>query len=118
MTLTLRIFFVTGILMFCIIIFLMLRKRNLNLKYTLLWIFAAIIMLVISIDPNIIVFISRAIGIETPVNTVFVIGSIFSLLIILSLTVIVSRSNNRIRKLTQTVALLEHRLRNLEEKQN
>jgi hypothetical protein len=114
MTLSLRIFLIVGILAFFLIIFLMLRKKNLNLKYTLLWIFAALIMLIVSIYPSVIYSISKIIGIETPVNTVFVIGGIFSLLLILSITVIVSHFNNRIRKLSQTIALLDYKLRKLE----
>jgi hypothetical protein len=113
MTLSLRIFFIAGIVIFISIILLLLRKKNLNLKYTLLWLFSALVLLVVSIQPNIVYLISKIIGIEAPVNTVFVIGSIFTLLLILSLTVIVSHLNNRIRKLTQEIALLDYKLRDL-----
>ena len=53
-------------------------------------------------------------GIAAPVNTVFLFAGMFSLIIILSLTMIVSHLNNRIYRIVQTQAILEKRVRDLE----
>jgi len=59
---------------------------------------------------------AKLLGIRTPSNAIFIVEALFSMLIILSLTSIVSLQMLRIRKLTQTQALLEKRVRDLEKK--
>ena len=88
-----------------------LSRKELNLKYSLAWIFADISMLIITVFPQIIYFVGDAIGIATPVNTIFLFSGMFMILILLTLTFIVSRLNNRVYRLTQSIALLERRLR-------
>jgi hypothetical protein len=112
--LSLRIFLICSILVYLLIIIYMLRKKSLNLKYTLLWLFSALVMLIVIIFPNIIYGLSALAGVINPVNMVFVFLGMFSLLILLSLTLIVSHLNNKIRNLTQSNALLEERIRKLE----
>ncbi len=116
MNATLRIFLFIVIIIFMAIILQLLRKRKLNLKYSLLWIFSGICLLVLLIFPQIIYAICGFVGIETPVNVVYVIEAIFILMILLSLTTIISSMSDNIRRLIQTTALLEKRVRELEEK--
>lgn len=115
MVLNLRMFLVASILVYMYIIFYFLRKRNLNIKYTLLWLFSAVIMLIVTIFPSIINFIAHILGVIDPVNIVFTIEGMFSLLILLSLTLIVSDLNHKFRILAQNMGLMEERLRRLED---
>lgn len=92
----------------------MLRKDKLNLKYTLVWMLTAFIMLLFSVFPEIAFSISSLIGIIEPVNAVFLFAIMFILLILFTSTIIFTRTSARIRKLSQDVALLEHRLREVE----
>jgi hypothetical protein len=92
----------------------LLIKKRLNLKYSLVWMLSAFLMLIISLFPGIVVCVGALIDIATPVNTIFLFAGMFSILIILTLTVIVSHMNSRIYKLTQIIALLEKRVRELE----
>ncbi|ALU13509.1 hypothetical protein ACH52_0680 [Eubacterium limosum] len=114
MNLNLRLFLVICILVYLGIIINLLRKKKLNLKYTLIWLFSGIIMLVVSIFPQIINFLSSIIGIVDVTNAVFILEGMFVLVILLSLTSIVSHFNDRNRELIQKVALLEKRVRELE----
>ena len=114
MNLNLRLFLVICILVYLGIIINLLRKKKLNLKYTLIWLFSGIIMLVVSIFPQIINFLSSVIGIVDVTNAVFILEGMFVLVILLSLTSIVSHFNDRNRELIQKVALLEKRVRELE----
>lgn len=116
MVLQLRIFLIIGILIYLLIIFHLLKRKKLNLKYTLIWLLAAFVMLISAVFPDIINRISSLVGIVSPVNLVFVLEGMFVLLILLSLTTIVSHMNQRIYKLTQTQALLEKRVREMENK--
>lgn len=114
MNLNLRLFLVICILVYLGIIINLLRKKKLNLKYTLIWLFSGIIMLIVSIFPQIINFLSSVIGIVDVTNAVFILEGMFVLVILLSLTSIVSHFNDRNRELIQKVALLEKRVRELE----
>jgi hypothetical protein len=118
MDITLRIFLIIGILIFLVIILQLLKKKKLNLKYTLVWLLSAFVMLVAAIFPGIVNAVARLIGIISPVNFVFVLEGMFVLLILLSLTAIVSHINNRIYKLIQSLAILEKRVRELEEEKS
>lgn len=116
MSLTLQIFLIICLLIFLIVITRFLITKRLNLKYTLMWFFAVFAMLIITVFPDIVTFISKLVGIASPVNMIFLFAGMFSLLIILTLTMIVSHLNNKVHRLSQTQALLEKRIRDLENK--
>lgn len=106
-------------LIVCSVIFLavivhFLAKKRLNLRYSLVWLGAGLGMLAIAVFPQIVKVVGGLIGIDTPVNTVFLFAGMFMLLIIFTLTIIVSHMNNRIYRLTQMQAILEKRVRELE----
>lgn len=113
---TLRIFLIIIILIYLIVIIDLLKRKKLNLKYSLIWLFSSLFLLLLVIFPDIVYNFSNFIGIATPVNVVFVVEAIFVLMILLSLTTIVSYLNEQNRKLTQHIALLEKRVRDLERK--
>lgn len=94
----------------------MIRKRKLELKYALAWIAVLVLVLLVDIVPAILNVLSYVLGIATPVNTLFLLALCFSVLLIFVLTVAVSRMAERIRKLSQAVALNEEKIRELEEK--
>lgn len=116
MSLVLQIFLIlcVGLFIAAIVRYLVLKK--LNLKYTLVWLGSAVFMLVIAIFPQIITYLTRLIGIQVESNAVFFFAILFLFLIVLTLTAIVSHMNNRVYRLTQMQAILEKRVRELEEK--
>lgn len=116
MGLPLQIFLIVCVLCFFLMILRYLIKRKLNLKYTLIWLAAAVVMLIVAIFPQIIYFLCSLIGIETPAHAIFFFAIIFLFAIVMMLTAIVSHMNIRVYKNTQTQALLEKRVRELEKK--
>lgn len=116
MKLNLQIVLLAALLLFFAIVFILLKRKRLNLKYSLLWILSCVVMITVVLVPDIIFALSSRIGIIEPVNFVFLIQGGFLLLISLSLSVIVSGLSNNIKRLTQSQALLERRVRELEEK--
>jgi len=113
----LQIFLIICLVFFLITIFSFIVKKRIDLKYSLVWLLADIVMLVVTIFPQIVDIIGAFIGIASPVNTIFLFGGMFIILIILTLTFIVSHMNNRIYKMVQSIALLEKRIRELENKE-
>lgn len=96
----------------------MIRKRNLELKYALAWMAVIISMLIVDSFPPILSFLSYLFGIATPVNTLFLLGFVFALALIFVLTVTVSRLSDRIRQLSQAVALNEKEIEKLKADKN
>ena len=88
----------------------LLKKKTLNLKYTLLWIFFGLVMLILAIFPNLLNWMSDVVGVYEPTNALFAIVFFCLILILVALTAIVSKMKERIKQLTQTIALLERRL--------
>lgn len=110
----LQIFFIAAIIIYLIVIIQLLKKKKLNLKYTLLWLGASFVLLVVTIFPGAVYTISKIIGIQTPINSALVLACMFVLMILITLTVIVSGLNQKVRTLTQKIALLEKRIRDIE----
>lgn len=91
----------------------LIRKNKLDLKYALSWILLGLGILVFDLFPGLTSFLAHLLGIEVPVNMLFFLGFCFSLLIIFSLTLAVSRLSRRITRLTQELALLSQKLNEL-----
>ena len=108
---------IIGVVFFFGIIILFLRKKSLSLKYSLLWLLSGCVMLVLSIFPGLLAFVSGMLGFQVASNALFALMLGFVLVIILSLTSIVSIQSEKIKTLIQTSALLEKRIRELEEKE-
>ena len=116
MTSLFRTILLIGVLIYILIIGILMKKGKMNLKYSLVWFLTGLVLLICAIFPGIIRSFAELIGVYSEVNVVFFLGVCFLLIIILSLTSIVSLQSERIRALTQTQALLEKRVRALEEK--
>lgn len=110
---TLRYVMLIGVLFYFYCIFYFLKKKSLSLKYSLLWITTGIIMGVIALFPQIIYVFVELIGIQTPVNGLYAICIFMMMLILISLTSIVSKQTERIKNLTQYIAILEKDVREL-----
>ena len=110
---TLRYVMLIGVFFYFYCIFYFLKKKSLSLKYSLLWITTGIIMGVIALFPQIIYVFVKLIGIQTPVNGLYAICIFMMMLILISLTSIVSKQTERIKNLTQYIAILEKDVREI-----
>ena len=99
-----------------LIIVSMIKKRSLELKYALSWLAVIVLLILVDLFPPILNFLSYIFGIATPVNTLFVLGFCFALVLIFVLTVAVSKLSDKVRQLAQTVALNEDMIQKLTEK--
>lgn len=115
MTLKLQIVIGLAILVVFAVLINMIRRRSLELKYAMSWLLVLAALFVFDCAPRLLVVVSNFLGIYAPVNMIFFLGFCFSLLIIFSLTVALSRLSNSVRTLDQIVALNEKRLEELEE---
>ena len=107
---TLQIAMLIAIAVYFFLLILLLKKKRLLLKYSLLWLFAGFVMLVLAIFPSIISWISSVLGIYSPVNALFAIVLFCVIILLVSLTAIVSAQNEKIKRLIQREAILEAEL--------
>ncbi len=110
----LRYALLLAVALYFVILFNILSRRRLNLRYSLLWIISGFIMLVIGVFPEIMTFLTRLIGIKEPANGLFALVCFCLIIILMSITAIVTTLNEKCTRLVQTVALLEKRIRELE----
>jgi len=118
MTLVVKFIAIVISLLFISFLIVMIRKDRLDLKYTLLWLLAGLLMLVVSVFPEILTWLATITGISTPINALFFYAIIFLLIIIVALTSIVSGLRDKIYKLAQNIAILDKRYKDLEKKVN
>ena len=116
MTVRLQVVIVAAILVVLATLVNMIRRKSLELKYALPWMLVMAVLFVFACAPQLLNVVSQFLGIYAPVNMIFFLGFCFSLLIIFSLTVALSRLSNSVRTLDQIVALNEKRLEELEQK--
>ena len=91
-------------------VFEMVRRRRLGERYAILWLAAALVLLVLAIWTQLLGSISHAVGIATPSNAFFVIAFTFLLLLLLHFSAVASRLAEETRVLAQRLALLEQRV--------
>ena len=112
----LQAFCLIAVAVYYAVLFYLLKKKSLSLKYTLLWLFSGFIMLVFVLFPELLTLFSVFLGIGIPTNALFAVISFCIIMLLISLTSIVSKQTERIKTLTQTLAILEKRVKELERK--
>ena len=101
--------FIFAILLFALIgILRFIQKKELQLKYALIWILVDLLMIIAVLVPGVLMGITSLLGVYSVTNMLFFLGIMFILTIIFSLTVALSRASDRIRKLSQQIALNEY----------
>lgn len=107
MTLKIQITLAIALILALVIIINMIRKKSLELKYALSWIFLVGALVILVFLPHLLEDMAHLLGIASPVNMIFFLGFCFALIIIFTLTVALSRLSERVRKLSQIIALNE-----------
>ena len=115
--LPLRLSLIVGAVLFLVVLCILLRRRRLNVQYSIIWLAAGVVMLTFAVFPVLVAKLGSIFNVEMPVNLVFTLLFVFVLLLLLSLSTIATGFAERIKRLTQRQALLEERVRRLEEKQ-
>lgn len=111
----LKVSLLAAVLVFFIIVLSMLKRRRLTLKYTLLWLLTGVVMLIFVVFPELLQSLAGFIGAQTLMNTLYLLIIGFILVLLMMLTSIVSKQTERIAFLAQANAILEKRVRELEE---
>jgi hypothetical protein len=88
----------------------LIRRGRLKERYSLLWLFSGVVMLVLSLSRELLEYIARQVGIFYPPSLLFLVAFIFLLLITLHFSAVISGLSEKNKKLAQEIALLRQSL--------
>lgn len=108
MSIELRIALAVLTVIFVVNVFIQVKKGRLLLKYSLLWLFLSLLLLLCLLFPNLIYRLSAVIGFGVPSNFLFFCTVIVLFAIVLSLSIAISRLLLSVKNLTQRLAIIEH----------
>jgi len=91
------------------------RRRRLNERYALLWLFSAFVILGLAIWQGLLERLATLIGVAYPPNALFLVAVAFILLLVLNFSAALSRLGDQTRTLAQRLAILEARQRSSEQ---
>ena len=103
---------VTGLVLL-LIIFELVRRRQLREKYAVLWGAVGIVVLPLGFFPRLLDTVSHLVGVVSGVSLVLFLGVVFLLLVCVHLSWEVSRLEEETRTLAEDLALLRTEARNL-----
>ena len=113
MTAKFQAFMILGALVLLLIIFVLLKRGKMTVKYSLLWLGLSLALTVFAVCPYVVFVLRDILGVEMPV---FMLMFCFVLLVLLSLSIALCQLAEKSKRLTQANAILEKRVRELEEK--
>lgn len=93
-----------------IVIILAVVRRRLNIKYSIVWLLWALLSLLMAIFPESFYGLSDLLGIQMPVNTVFLIMTALLYALTFYVYIMISKHNEEIIKLTYEIASLKKEL--------
>lgn len=115
---TLRITLCVAVVCYFIIILHYLKNKMLELKYTLVWLFAGLVMGIMVFFPDLLMDFVHLLGVQSNMNGLFILAIAFCIMVLMTLTSIVSRTSMKLRAMIQEIAMLEKRIRELENAAN
>lgn len=83
-----------------------LRRKRMDFRYALAWLFVDFIIVILALFPQAMVWMSEILGVASPVNMVLFVGLCLALVVIFSLSMTVSRLADKVRKLSQEIAII------------
>lgn len=117
MAITVRaIIFFLGLVFLANIIRLV-SKKKLLLKYSLLWMMLALVMMICALFPEPIFALSKALGVELASNFIFIVAIVCLLAICLSLSIVVSKQTAYAKTLVQEIAIINYQLKHQKNKE-
>jgi len=108
---TIKVFIILlGLILICSIMYLLV-KRRINDRHSLFWFIGAFIILILSLFPEILEMLANMVGIDYPPSLLFLFAILVILAIVLYQSMQISVLQERLRELTQQMAI-EHYLYN------
>ena len=115
MTARLQLYMILGAVILLAVIFCLLKRGLMSVKYSLLWLLLAVCLVIAAAVPYTVFVLRDLLDIQMPVNLIFLLMFCFVLVVLLSLSVAITQLAEKCKRLTQANAILEKRVRDLED---
>jgi hypothetical protein len=115
MELRLQIVAIAGAVGLLLFVLELVRRRALMERYALLWLFSSLVILALAVWSDALTLLARQLGILSAPNALFFVALAFVLLLLLHFSAAMSRLTDQSKVLAQRQAILEQRLREIEE---
>jgi hypothetical protein len=109
---------VIGAVALLFIVLELVRRRRLMERYALLWMLSAVVILGLAVWQDALEQLANAMGIVAAPNALFFVAVAFILLLLLHFSAAMSRLSDQSKVIAQRHAILEQRVRELEESQH
>ena len=109
----LRVLLIVGSIAVFFFVFKKIRKAQLNIDDSIYWILFAILLLVISIFPQIAIWTANLLDVESPANFVFLCMSFLIFIKLFQVSIELSVQKHRLNHLVQKLALLNRQQEDL-----
>ena len=96
-------------------VFELVRRRHLSEEFSMGWLVAGSMMLILSISEGLLVWVSNLVGATLFTSTLFFFGLVFLVTICLHFSIRISALTNQVRTLTQHMGILHSEKQLLEE---
>jgi hypothetical protein len=93
------------------VIFELIRNRRLQERYALLWMATGVVLLVFALWRDGLSVLAKTVGIAYPPSALFLLASLFVLVVLLHYSTVISELAERNLMLAQRIALLEQKVR-------
>ncbi len=93
-----------------VVILELVRRRRLREEYSWLWLLTGTGLIVLTVQYELLVKISKLIGAVLPTSTLFFFGLMFLMLVSLQFSIRISKLTNQVKDLGQEIALLRSKL--------
>lgn len=118
MKISLNIVLVIITLIYVLLILKSIRKKKLQMSFSLFWLVTGVLLIVALAIPNLIENISKFLGFEVATSMVFCIAIFVAFYLIFTLTLFISKENKKTTALIQEISMLKMRVKELENKDN
>lgn len=92
----------------------LIRARRLQERYAILWLMAAVGVVIFGLWNDALELLADVLGIAYPPSALFFITAVFAVAVLLHTAVVITRLSNQNQALAQRLAMTEERLRRLE----
>ncbi len=101
-------------LLFLAAVIELIRRNRLKEKYSILWLFSALVLLLFSSWRTLLHKTSKLLQVDYPPSLLFMFAFVFLLFIVFHFSTAISKESERTKTLSQKIGLLEHRIEELE----
>lgn len=105
-------------IIFIIFIINLVKKDKLDEKYSILWVIASIVILIVAIFPKIITIVANKFNVYYPPTLMLLFAILVLGAYIVHMTVVITKQNKMIVKLTQEMGILKEKMEHIDKNKN